>query len=98
MTKEMKKTPVMGIYFPSDFATIRGELLINFSIDIGKLIESNIDIIQPGLTVAEQKKVKTLMTALNKGGRHYVKGFIKKNEVADMNGSIYSAFNNTYLK
>ena len=50
MTEQKTKTPVMGIYFPSDFATNKGELLINFTIDIEKLLEGNKDIIYTGKT------------------------------------------------
>jgi len=41
MAKKTNKEPIMGMYFPSEYANYLGELLINFSIDIDKFINDN---------------------------------------------------------
>ena len=91
MTEKQKKTkqPVYGIYFPSEFPTIQGNLLINCSIDILKLLENHADLPEELLTLVKEHYQKT-------GKRKYLKMCISKNRHPDLDGNIYFPFINTY--
>lgn len=90
MTEKQKKTkqPIYGMYFPSEFPTASGQLLINGSIDIPKLLEHHSDI--------PEEILKLIQAHYNCGGKKYIKFCISKNRFQDKDGNLYFPFLNTY--